>query len=143
MTQGTSSLDGATAVVSLDVFAGGERVESYSNLTLDPDDPQYLPDVLAARSLVLRAKDLTVRSRTSSLPQGPTNYRLAGGIAPSTDDFQDALDRLEGAEEVDLVIAAVAQEFVDDPGSARCTSRSSPTAPRWPTSPATASGSAR
>ena len=47
MTQGTSSLDGATAVVSLDVFAGGERVESYSNLTLDPDDPQYLPDVLA------------------------------------------------------------------------------------------------
>ncbi len=48
VTQGTSTLDGATAVVSLDVFAGGERVESYSNLTLDPDDPQYLPDVLAA-----------------------------------------------------------------------------------------------
>ena len=49
-----------------------------------------------------------MRSRTSSLPQGPTTYRLAGGIAPSTDDFQDALDRLEGAEEVDLVIASVA-----------------------------------
>ena len=115
VTQGTSSLDGATAVVSLDVFAGGERVESYSNLTLDPDDPQYLPDVLAARSLVLRAKDLSVRSRTSSLPQGPADYRLAGGIAPSSDDYQDALDRLEGAEEVDLVIAAVAQEL-DDAG---------------------------
>jgi len=124
VTQGTSTLDGATAVVSLDVFAGGERVESYSNLTLDPDDPQYLPAVLAARSLVVRAKDLTVRSRTSSLPQGPASYALAGGIAPSTDDFQDSLDRLEGAEEVDLVIASVAQEFVDDPAAIRAVHQS-------------------
>ena len=101
--------------MSLDVFAGGERVESYATSPSTPTIREYLPDVLAARSAVLRAKDLSVRSRTSSLPQGPADYRLAGGIAPSSDDYQDALDRLEGAEEVDLVIAAVAQEL-DDPG---------------------------
>lgn len=115
VTQGTSTVDGATAVVALDVFAGGTEVESYSDLTLDPDDPRYLPAVLADRSVVLRAKDLGVRSRTSALPVGPALFALSGGVAPSTDDYQDALDRLEQAEEVDLVIASVAQEL-DDQG---------------------------
>jgi Phage tail sheath protein subtilisin-like domain len=114
VTQGTSTIDGATPVVALDVFANGAAAESYANLTLDPDDVRYLPAVLAGSSLLLRAKDLSVRSRTSSLPRGPAGYPLVDGIAPSTDDYQDALDRLEGAEEVDLVIAAVARELVDD-----------------------------
>lgn len=114
VTQSTSAIDGATAVVTLDVFSDGEQVESYGDLTLDPDDQRYLPAVLTERSLVLRAKDLSVRSRTSALPRGPATYPLAQGIAPSADDYQDALDRLEGAEEVDLVIASIARELDDD-----------------------------
>ena len=114
VTQGTSSLDGSTATVAVDVFADGEPIESYADLTMDPDDPRYLPAVLADRSLMLRAKDLEVRSRTSALPTGPNRpFRLTGGVAPSADDYQDALDRLESAEEVDLVIASVARELSD------------------------------
>jgi hypothetical protein len=114
VTQHTSTLDGATAVVDLDVFADGAKVESYTNLTLDPDDQRYVPAVLADGSKVLRAKDLIVRSRTSSLPSGLKTYKLAGGIAPSVDDYQDSLDRLEMAEEVDLVIASAAAELGSD-----------------------------
>jgi hypothetical protein len=38
---------------------------------------------------------------------------LAGGLSPISDDFQNALDRLESAEEVDLVIASVANQLGD------------------------------
>jgi hypothetical protein len=100
--------------VDLDVFAGGTQVESYDNLTLDPDDQRYLPAVLADQSKVLRAKDLSVRSRTSALPFGPKKYQLANGIAPTVDDYQDSLDRLETAEEVDLVIASATAELDAD-----------------------------
>jgi hypothetical protein len=38
---------------------------------------------------------------------------LAGGASPSLDDYQDALDRLEGQEAVDLVIASAANQLSD------------------------------
>ena len=114
LNQSTSSLDGSTAVVGLDVFVDGETSESYTDLTMDPDDERYLPAVLSARSVALRARDLSVRSRTAALPAGRSRaFELTGGVAPSPDQYQEALDRLEGAEEVDLVIASVAQELSD------------------------------
>lgn len=116
LTQGISSLDGATPVVGLKVFADGGEAEQHANLTMDPDDPLYLPDVLATASSFLRAHDLFVRSRTTSFPAGtPRPLQLAGGVSPTVDDIGDALARLESAEEVDLVIASVAG-LLDDAG---------------------------
>jgi hypothetical protein len=114
VTRGTSTADGSTAVAVLKVFADGELVETWPNLTMDPDDPGYIPDVLQGSSY-LRAYDLFVRSRTTSLPAGLARpVLLKAGTSPTTDDYQEALDRLEGAEEVDLVIASVANQLADD-----------------------------
>jgi hypothetical protein len=110
-TTGVSTLDGAP-VFKLTIFADDELVETFADLTMDPDDPRYLPDVLEASSRFLRAHDLFVRSRTTSFPRTlPRSVPLAGAVSPTPDDFQDALDRLEAAEEVDLVIASVAGQL--------------------------------
>lgn len=116
ITQGISSIDGKTAVVNVVVSLDGDTAETYSNLTLDPDDVNYLPEVLASSSALVRAHDLFVRSRATSLPvHNPRPLALSGGTSPLVDDYQTALENLEAAEEVDLVIASVANQL-DDSG---------------------------
>lgn len=106
VTRSVSSIDGTTAVANLEVLRDGESVETHRDLTMDPDDPRYLPAVLEESNFV-RAYDLIVRSRTTSLPAAIGRpRRLEGGSSPSVDDYQAALDRLELAEEVDLVLAS-------------------------------------
>jgi hypothetical protein len=113
VTRGVSTLDNATGVANLSVFQDDELVETFNNLTMDPDDPGYLPEVLRGSGLI-RAADLFVRSRTTSLPKHMVRPApLSNGTAPLTDDYQSALDRLESAEEVDLVIASVANQLPD------------------------------
>jgi hypothetical protein len=100
---------------SLSVFADGDLVETFDGLSLDPDNPGYLPEVVAASSAFVRAHDLFVRSRTTSFPRAISRpVTLGGGASPTADDYQDALDRLEAAEDVDLVIASVANQLPDD-----------------------------
>jgi hypothetical protein len=112
--RGISALDNATPVVSLSVFADGSPAETFGNLTMDPDDENFLPEVLTASSTLVRAHDLIVRSRTTSLPKHMAKaVALQGGTSPSLDDYQDALDRLESEEAVDLVIASVANQLGD------------------------------
>ena len=109
----TSSIDGATAVANLDVFIDAELTETFNNLTMDPDDPNYLPEVLRS-SVLLRAIDLMTRSKTTSLPSHMVRARtLSGGVSPLVDDYQEALDRLESEESVDLVIASAAGQLSD------------------------------
>ena len=111
VTAGLSSLDNATGVVSLTVFREDELTETFNDLTMDPDDPNYLPEVLTSSGF-LRAHDLFVRSRTTSFPRHMVRPApLTGGTSPLPDDYQSALERLESAEEVDLVIAAVANQL--------------------------------
>lgn len=115
ITRAVSSADHATPVVNLTVLANGTEAERYTDLTMDPDDPQYLPAALTGSALI-RAHDLFVHSRASSFPANMVRPAfLTGGISPLPDDYQDALDRLESAEEVDLVIASVANQL-DDTG---------------------------
>ncbi|HSV14507.1 MAG TPA: phage tail sheath subtilisin-like domain-containing protein [Tepidisphaeraceae bacterium] len=112
--RGVSTIDNATGVVALTITVDGDIAETFPDLTMDPDDPNFLPEVLVSSSALIRAHDLIVRSRTTSLPKHmskPAN--LTGGTSPSTDDYQDALDRLEGEESVDLVIASVANQLTD------------------------------
>lgn len=116
ITQGISTLDGKTVVVNVVVLQDGDAAETFSNLNLDPDDINYLPEVLADTSKLIRAHDLFVRSRASSLPaHNPRPLPLSGGSSPLVDDYQTALENLEAAEEVDLVIASVANQL-DDAG---------------------------
>lgn len=118
LTRGLSSADGTTGVANLTVFVDDAVAETFPDLTMDPDDPNYLPEVLRG-SAYLRGHDLFVRSRTTSMPRGVARAQaFTGGVSPSIDDYQDALDRLESAEEVDLVIASVANQL-DDAGVRR------------------------
>lgn len=113
ITRGISTLDSTTPVINLSIFSGDEEVETYNNLTLDPDDTNYLPHVLQG-SHNIRAFDLFVRSRTTSLPRGMSRAALLReGASPSVSDYQTALERLESAEEVDLVIASVNNQLDD------------------------------
>jgi hypothetical protein len=110
--RGVSSVDNATAALTLSVFQDDELLETFNNLTMDPDDDGYLPQVLRDQSGLVRASDLFVRSRASSLPKHMVRAApLTGGTSPSPDDYQSALDRLESADEVDLVIASVANQL--------------------------------
>lgn len=130
---GVSSADGATPVVTLSVFLDDVLTETFPDLTMDPDDPNYLPAVLR-ESAVIRGFDLFARSRSTSLPSHTIRAQpFSGGTSPSVDDYQDALDRLESAEEVDLVIASVANQL-DEAGvravhqavAAHCTKMADP-----------------
>ena len=113
--RGISTLDNASPVITLSVFLNGDQTETFGNLTMDPDDENYLPEVLTASSALIRAHDLIVRSKTTSLPRHMSKgVFLSGGVSPSTDDYQDALDRLQADESVDLVIASVANQLDDD-----------------------------
>ena len=131
--QGLSSIDGSTQVVALQVFQDDALIETFADLTMDPDDTNYLPAVLKGSGLV-RGHDLFVRAGSQALPQQTSRPQaFTGGVSPSVDDYQDALDRLEGAEEVDLVIASVANQL-DDVGmrkvhqlvAAHCTKMADP-----------------
>ena len=102
-----STIDNATGVVNLSVFVDDALTETFANLTMDPDDPNYLPAALQGSALI-RGHDLFVRSRSTSMPRAVARPQpFAGGVSPLVDDYQAALDRLEQAEEVDLVIASV------------------------------------
>jgi len=112
---GTSTIDGATPVVNLSISIGGREVERFTNLTMDPDDERYLPEVFEAASALVQARDLFVRSRTTSFPRHQVRPQpLTQGESPNVDDYRDALERLEQAEEVDLVIASAAGQLSDE-----------------------------
>jgi hypothetical protein len=67
--------------------------------------------VLEDSSLV-RGLDLFVRSRMTSIPRNQARFvPLANGTSPLLDDYLAALERLEQAEEVDLVIASAANQL--------------------------------
>jgi hypothetical protein len=114
--RGTSTIDNRTAVANVNVFVDGVLTEAYADLTMDPDDENYLPEILRS-SGVLRAHDLIARSKTTSLPSHQVRpLALTGGSSPLVDDYQDALERLESDESVDLVIGSAAAQL-DDSGT--------------------------
>jgi hypothetical protein len=100
----------ATLLVYADA-ADADPAETFPDITMDPDDAAYLPAVLEESGLI-RALDLFERRTASSLPREALKpQRFAGGVSPAISDYQDALDRLEAAEQVDMVIASVANQL--------------------------------
>lgn len=111
LTRGVSTQDGATGVVAVKVFLDDQERENYPDASLDPEDVNYLPHLLQSSTLI-RAHDLFVRTHTNNFPVNMVRpSTLTGGASPLVDDYQSALDRLESAEEVDLVIASVANQL--------------------------------
>jgi hypothetical protein len=114
----TALAEDGVAAVDLTVFDGEKAVERYPGVTMDPDHPRYLPRAVAG-SAYIRAEDLFIPVNTTSLPAAIDSPRsLSGGTSPDVEAYQDALDRLEMAEEVDLVIASVANQL-EDPAAIR------------------------
>ena len=68
ITRRNSTVDPSVPVANLAVALDGQVVESYTDLTMDPDDTNYLPAVLQSSAL-LRGYDLFERSRTTSFPR--------------------------------------------------------------------------
>ena len=86
--------------------AGFVEQENFDNLSMEPDDPRYLPAVLAAESNLVRALDLFVRRGASHLPSASlAPQRFTGGRMPSLSAWQAAADALAAVTDVDLVLA--------------------------------------
>ncbi|WP_261565091.1 hypothetical protein [Frankia gtarii] len=115
VTHTVSSVDHLTPAVTLAIDDDGQPAEVFTDLTMDPDDERYLPRMLATSALV-RGTDLFVPVHTTSAPAALGQLTpLVGGTSLLPADYQDALDRLQTAEEPDLVIASVAGQL-DDAG---------------------------
>ncbi|HMV69301.1 MAG TPA: phage tail sheath C-terminal domain-containing protein, partial [Myxococcota bacterium] len=102
-----------TAANTVRIQAGQElggvftQREDWDNLTMDPDDPGYLPDVLRGSAL-LRAVDAYTRSRSTTFPRETlVPAPFANGRMPQLAAFTDALDLLESEDAVDLVLGGL------------------------------------
>ena len=81
ITRAVSGADHATPVVNLTVLANGTEAERYTDLTMDPDDPQYLPAPLTGVvGAPPRARPDSCAAATASFPAnmvraGPADRR--------------------------------------------------------------------
>lgn len=113
VTHAVSSRDQNTPVATLTIGLDGQPTETFTDVTMDPDDERYLPAVLGDSALV-RGVDLFVPSQSTSTPASVAGFAaLTGSASPTPDDYQDALDRLESAEEPELIIACAARQLAD------------------------------
>jgi len=106
--------NGNNSAVAITVRLDGQELESFGGLVMDPDDPRYLVDVLR-QSKTLRARDLAPRSLANTLPRQLAIDTFHDGTEPLVDEYMTALDNLELAEEVDLVIASTAGQLREGP----------------------------
>ncbi|HSD76936.1 MAG TPA: phage tail sheath C-terminal domain-containing protein [Solirubrobacteraceae bacterium] len=93
--------------VEVQVFQRGLQ-EHFTELSMDPDDPRYLPFLLAAQSRLLRVRTHPSRAEGRRLPRATTApLPLANGVSPNVAAWQAAIDRLTDDTRIDLVVAAV------------------------------------
>jgi|GEM_PF-414473 len=94
--------------VGLQVDSGFEVQEQFDNLSMNPDDENYLPVVLATGSGLLRATDLYVRSRATHWPKALLTPRsLTNGTAPALSAWQGAIAALAQEDAVDMLLAGL------------------------------------
>jgi len=92
--------------VNVTVFQRGEQ-EKFTGLTMDPDDPNYLPFVLATGSNLVRFVPLSSRTSNQMPDATPQPVVFAGGTSPTVQQYQDAIDRLADDSRIDLVLASM------------------------------------
>jgi hypothetical protein len=87
---------------------GFEEQETHDALSMNPDDPRYLPTYLANNSGFVRAIDLYTRARSTHWPMATVSPKpFRDGLAPGMANWQAAIDRLGTEDAVDLVLAGL------------------------------------
>jgi len=94
------------ATVNVIVFQRGEQ-ERFNGLTMNPDDANYLPFVLATGSNLVRFVPLSSRNSNQMPDSTPVPVVFAGGTSPTVQQYQDAINRLEDDTRIDLVLASM------------------------------------
>jgi len=92
--------------VNVTVFQRGEQ-EKFIGLTMDPDDPSYLPFVLATGSNLVRFVPLSSRTSNQMPDATPQPVVFAGGTSPTVQQYEDAINRLADDSRIDLVLASM------------------------------------
>ncbi len=93
--------------VNLSVLQGGLQ-EQFSELLLNPDEADFLPYALLARSQMIRVRLLNSLAPAARLP-APTAapLQLSGGTSPSVAQYAEAIERLADDPRIDLVLASI------------------------------------
>jgi hypothetical protein len=97
---------GQNGVTEVRVFQRGLQ-EEYTDLVMDPDDDRYLPHVLANESRLVRFTPLSARDQNRMPAATATPAVFTGGVSPSVQQYQDAIDRLSDDPRIDLILASV------------------------------------
>ena len=98
--------------ISLSVSRNGPQ-EQFTGLTLDPDDDNYLPYVLLQQSRLLRFRPKAASDHP--LPISTAAPRpFSGGVSPTVEDYQRAIELLADDPTIDLVLASIEPGRSDD-----------------------------
>ncbi|MDG6258168.1 MAG: phage tail sheath subtilisin-like domain-containing protein [Methanomicrobiaceae archaeon] len=92
--------------VSIVVTDGG-AMEAFENVVMDPKVGNYLVEAINSASSLISAEDLNAKSKAPANNPALLEGSLAGGKdgEVSKDDFEKALEKLEGEPDVDMVLA--------------------------------------
>jgi hypothetical protein len=111
-------LPGDLGNLDIDVFQNGLQ-ERLRDLTIEPDDENYLPDALITQSRFLRVRALDVPAaneqdawpQATGAPLAFGNTAVTAGSSPGTSasvaDYKTAIDRLAEDTRIDLVLASI------------------------------------
>jgi hypothetical protein len=85
----------------------GEVPETWDNLVMDPSNEFYLVNYLKKNSALVTADDLKSSSKAPENNPREIEVNLRGGTAGdiSKEDYEAALEKLEGDPDVDIVVA--------------------------------------
>ena len=93
--------------LDLDIFQNGLQ-EQFRDLSLNPDDDTFLPDVLLTQSRFIRVRPIQSLSGQNAFPRAiGAPEPFVDGASPSVSDYKDAIDRLAEDTRIDLVLASI------------------------------------
>jgi len=82
--------------------------ESFTRLTMDPDDGNSLQSTLLSSSQFVHVTELRSRAGVDAFPAGTAGPQLlAGGTSPNVAAYQAAIDLLANDTRINLVLAAI------------------------------------
>lgn len=89
------------------IVRDGTTVEIFENLVMDSSGEMYLADYISRHSKTIMAEDLHSNAKTPNNLPVDTESDLQGGSSGviSREDFEKALEKLEGVPDVDIVMA--------------------------------------
>ncbi|HVE70022.1 MAG TPA: phage tail sheath C-terminal domain-containing protein [Thermoanaerobaculia bacterium] len=92
--------------VDIDVFQNNFK-EEFRDLSLDPDSPKYLPDILLTQSRLIRVRPVQSLKGEDAYPNTSGPAQFSGGTSPTADDYKVAIEKLADDTRIDLVLASI------------------------------------